>query len=337
MMRGLLILVFTLFWSCSKESVVTLPSVYVAGVAYVPENFGVKSIATYWKNGSQVSLPGGAVHSYAAGIAVSDNKIYVVGNISDSTSVENPAIWINGALNLLAVPSTYNGKKVTYSKATGVALSGSDVYTCGFISNGATFYQAAFWKNGTISILPNGGSMQASAIAISNNDVYIAAQAGYWKNEIYQSLPNENPANSVTIFGMQASGTDVYLVGTTYNNVSDSAVATIWKNGSSVSYLTDNNFIYSAARAVAISGTDVYVTGSLTNDFSSYTGVYWKNNSLIELSGTGNNSPSAIVMNGSEIYIAGTVNASTSYGVYWHNNISVTLPNCQVANSIVVK
>ncbi|HCW09073.1 MAG TPA: hypothetical protein DGG95_17080 [Cytophagales bacterium] len=334
-MRRLWVLMAIILISCSKNSIEPLHGIYVAGVSYVNDNFGFKPTAAYWKNGEEISLSGGEIHSFAEDIAVSGNDVYVVGTISDVANSEKPLFWKNGVMNSLNVLATFGSKSVMTSKANSIAISGSDIYACGFISDGGSYFQAVYWKNGNMIALPNGNSKQASAISISNNDVYIAASTGYWKNEVYKSLPNTDLTSTVMIFGILASGSDFYVAGTTYNE--QSATATLWKNDSIITHLPNNNFINSAARAIAISGTDVYIVGSLTNDFSSYTGVYWKNGNLIELTGEGSNSPNSVIVNGSEIYVAGTVNASTSYGVYWRNNVPVTLPNCGVANAIVVK
>jgi hypothetical protein len=210
--------------------------VYVAGE-------DINNSPVYWKNGTEVSL-NGVAGEFADGIAISGNDVYVAGNdpydgfifywkdgvlspvISSPSSYNTYYLnssqdgWVNIAVSGTDVyitgatpgflTATYwkNGMPVYQldhptetSILNGIAINGTDIYVAGFYNDGA-----AYWKNGTLNMLPGKLWAEASAIAVNGTDVYIAGffngtYAGspvYWKNGTLYTLPG-NVVNTTGI------------------------------------------------------------------------------------------------------------------------------------------
>ena len=173
--------------------------------------------------------------------------IYVAGIVYESTGRSVGTYWKNGV-------ATSVGDNVYGSYATGIAVSGSDVYVAGAVgSSDLTGHDmATYWKNGAPYPLTDGTREgYANALAISGNDVYVAGGyfggfdssgnqlpgfAGYWKNG--SPVDFSNGSWGIEIRSIFVSGSDVYVAGaidvTTQvgpNSYYETPVATIWKNG----------------------------------------------------------------------------------------------------------
>lgn len=107
--------------------------VYAAGYERNANNI---EVAKYWKNGTAVSLTGGASTSRNARI----NGV--------------PVILTDGTRN---------------AAANSITVSGSDVYVAGYEVNKTYKYVAKYWKNGTEVVLTNGSKLAiATSIVIGN-------------------------------------------------------------------------------------------------------------------------------------------------------------------------
>jgi hypothetical protein len=167
--------------------------IYAAG--YMRD--GSKYVAMYWKNGQPVRVTDDTTHSTIAEcIVVTDNNIAVLGFVDG-----NPNYWLNGVSHSL-------GQGLS---ATGLALSGNDVYVSGY--DGKSLY----WKNGNRQSLED--SLQfssATSIFVSGTDVYVAGfgegsnytmYALYWKNgNLYTLGPGQ-------AFSIAVLGNNVYVAG----------------------------------------------------------------------------------------------------------------------------
>jgi hypothetical protein len=131
---------------------------------------------------------------------------------------------------------------------------------------------------------------------------------------------------------------DVYLTG--YSSYGTTILGSVyWKNDVLIP-LSGGQF----ATGIAFMNTDVYVCGNagylITGPGGGYAtqAVYWKNGQIVNLG----NPPSyarAIVISGSDIYIAGIANVDSIYSaVYWKNGTLISLANVpySVANAIAV-
>ncbi len=187
----------------ARAIVVSAGNIYVAG--YVKN--GSKNVATYWENGTMVSLTDGTLNAYTLSIAVADGDVYVAGYEHNGTN--NVAkYWKND----MEVPLT-NGMQnaIAYS----ITVVNHDVYVAGYEYNGSK-YVAKYWKNGTEVPLTDGTQNNyARSIVVAGNDVYVAGCeyidskyiAKYWKNGVEVPLSN-GEAYSIAIVG-----SDVYVSG----------------------------------------------------------------------------------------------------------------------------
>lgn len=120
---------------------------------------------------------------------------------------------------------------------------------------------------------------------------------------------------------------EVYVVGYE-NNSANKGVAKLWRNGVSTS-LSDGTK-ETAASGVVIVGTDVYVSGygdkTATNTNS--IPLLWKNGVATELPTTGGigGFTQAIATNGTDVYVVGYENGTTTKATIWKNGVASYLP-----------
>ena len=214
--------------------------------------------------------------------------------------------------------------------------TGPDVYLTGYAGytlNGTSVVQGSvYWKNKTLVPLP--GGQFATAMALSNTDVYVSGNAGYsggtteaayWKNGVITKLGSA-PSYAAS---MAMSGPDLYIVGNAFlNGVYEAAY---WKNGvwTSLSQMSS-----SASYGIAFSGQDVYIVGKDGNNGTQ--GVYWKNGvEQVLLQDTASDA-NAIAIAGNNIYIAGSIDADGSHptAAYWKNGIRTDLGDADLRPGI---
>lgn len=219
----------------------------------------------YWKNGVAVPV---ADLSFPKTILVAGGDVYIAGSSKTYNQIgynsKTAAVYYK---NGVEVNLTADTTGISDAFTTGLTVSGTDVYVCGYLDN-----HAVYWKNGKIVYLPDG--YMAKAIGVSGTDVFVAGTSEtkgdvYWKNGVEMPLL---PGGMVT--SMAISGTDVYIAGYTINGP-DQAV--YWKNGTLVNL--PNGY---EANSIAVSGKDVYAAGNANGGYA----VYWKNG-VIDTLGTG--------------------------------------------------
>jgi hypothetical protein len=298
--------------------------VYIAG--YVNPSL---PIAGYWKNGVPVALSDGSKTAVAYAVTVSGADVYVAGYEADGDSyVTNLGVidryrvaklWKNGTTIRLS-DGTY------HAEAHAVAVSGTDVYVAGreattHSSTGgySGFSVAKVWKNGVGTALTSpGGFAQASAIAFSGSDVYLAGyqQVGntyqtavYWKNNTAVILTDGTTVAEAT--GIAVSGTDVYVSGQQEATVVGATVVKLWKNGVATSLSNGAQSDYGTG--IALNGTDVLVSGS-----QAYLAMLWQNGQPIAL--TNNTAVAqtlAVTVSAGTVWLCGTYNNKAAY---WDKN-----------------
>lgn len=216
------------------------------------------SVATVWKNGTPVTLPGpgsvGLVDSgkyanrfvddYVSGMFVSGSDVYVAGG----TAYNVPAharYWKNGTAVDLGAMLIYSGSgnSAGFPTTTGIYVAGSDVYVSGLQQSAGWRTMAIYWKNGT--------------------PVFLGTD----------SL-NGSVANSIFV-----SGSDVYVAG--WQNIGNYSRAMLWKNGTATPLTSDD--VSSTAMAVTLSGKDVYVAGYSWVAPHNYVACFWKNGTRFNL------------------------------------------------------
>ena len=232
----------------------------------------------------------------------------------------------------------------------------------------STYGIPAYWKNGAPvyyidgTIGYSGTAGDATAIVVSENDVYMAGYARFcgsrscgdygmfWKNGIsaYLDLPDYPNSIAVSNNDIYVAGSSLYLTGTGGN-------AAYLKN--EVKIELPSGSAGSISTAIAVSGNDVYVagigiTGNIYNGNQNYIAKYWKNGNAIDLTdGSKGAQAWSIAVSGNDAYVAGTewngksyqdANGNTSQnGVakYWKNSQATNLTdgsNSAYATSIAV-
>lgn len=153
---------------------VSVGDVYVSGYT----DFGMGQDAAFsWANsGGARTLPlpsGWMLEDYSAsGITVSGSNVYVSGGGVNNVGSTAAAYWMNSAPTTLPLPATMPDSSAA-SYANGIAISGSDVYSVGFVDDSTLSVgkTAAYWVNGgqgTLLPMPNGAHESwANAITVS--------------------------------------------------------------------------------------------------------------------------------------------------------------------------
>jgi hypothetical protein len=271
--------------------------VYIAGHLYDASGY---ARATYWKNGSPVTLSTVGFNTYAYDIKVVNDDVYVVGD--RHTGTYNVArLWKNGT----EIPLT---NESTSSHAAEVLIAGEDVYVVGYEFSGKQV--AVYWKNGSAVKLTDASTYAiASSIVIIGNDVYVGGNsthsngntvATYWKNGTAHVISDK----TTFAHGIFVSGNDIYLTGSERNTGPGVGFPTYWKNGSTT-YLGPG-LGGAAGYDIMVTENDVYVAGVEDNALAVRLAKYWKNGFPVVLSdGSRPAFANAIDVVGDEVYVVG--------------------------------
>jgi hypothetical protein len=166
----------------------------------------------------------------------------------------------------------------------------------------------------TVQVTVNPGTSNSTL------NVYVAGMENnlpvYWKNG--QVTPLDNISYGFTGTSIAVVGNDVYVAGTKNELMWNDYAAKYWKNGQAIS-LGDA----AGATSITVAGSDVYVAGWKWEPLGSgavAVAKYWKNSQSVSVSltdGTKSAYANCIIVNGSDVYIAGqeAVN-STPYSNY---------------------
>ncbi|MFT4016437.1 MAG: hypothetical protein QM668_05695 [Agriterribacter sp.] len=174
---------------------ITGSNIYVVGWARFP-----RESAMIWKNGVATRLNSEAYKSYASGIKVVGNDVYVSGYTLDSLGTGKALYWKNGVEYNLTAPGV-NGA------ATDIFIDGSDIYFSGDLYTLDSLYTPVYWKNGVVTTLGDYNTNNyASSIFVKNGDVYVSGSYGskerfrgvYWKNSNKVELPADTTMSSYT-------------------------------------------------------------------------------------------------------------------------------------------
>lgn len=279
--------------------------------------------------GSPAARPA-TTHVYAAGLEAND------------AGLEIAKYWKDGRVNVLGAGT--NG-----SRATSIAVSGTDVYVAGIEGNG-TNDVAKYWKNGVAVDLTDGTQRgYATSVFVSGTDVYVAGGeqaplsntvAKYWKNGTPVVLPDSGQgALAQSIFVV---GNDVYVAGwqgkvtqLDPTNTLHTQVAIYWKNGVPTE-LTDGRSL-SVAYSIFVRGADIYVGGFGSQNLNDPAiATYWKNGVPVQLTNNAGSTVSSIFVSDSDVYVSG--NEDNNLGDLWKNEMPVELTGSSAgsaANQVV--
>ncbi len=202
--------------------------------------------------------------------------------------------------------------------ATGVAVSGQDVYVSGGV-DGGTFDVATYWRNGLPVALSDGTSQAfGEAIAVSGEDIYVAGYrspggpsiATVWKNG--ESTALTDGTSNASALAVAVSGGDVYVAGFEIG-VTEAApraaptyIAKVWRNG--VATALSDGVEPAVASSVVVAGRDVYVAGRVEKD-GVVVATVWRNGTQLPLTdGTYGAVATGVAVDGGEVLVSGVEN-----------------------------
>jgi hypothetical protein len=193
------------------------------------------NLAKLWKmNGSTVTsqeLPfSGALYSEGAAVAVAaSGDVYVAGDMTDDNNKIFAVLWkISGSTITSQMLPTVGVNLGSY--ATGVYVSGNDVYATGYEYDAPNVAYPKLWKvsggTATATDLPKGSAgAYPKSVVVSGSTVYVSGkyegEAAIWQDGVVKKLTsNGGLANAVFV----SDGT-VYIAG------SDNSMPVFWKDG----------------------------------------------------------------------------------------------------------
>ncbi len=116
--------------------------VYVAGYQQFDMASGGKYIATIWKNGTTSLLGSTANNSYATGVTVKNNNVYVAA-YENVSGINVARVWKNNT-----IMETLSDGSIDEQTSSIFVTSQEEVYVAGYRGNVNSGIQAKFWKNG---------------------------------------------------------------------------------------------------------------------------------------------------------------------------------------------
>jgi hypothetical protein len=284
------------------------------------------STAFYWADGVETQLAaassdGAELASEANGVATLGTDVYVAG-----VEGGRACYWKNGAITYLEEGP---------SRASSIAISGTDIVIAGWAFNEEKARWACYWKNGERAPLPiapetSGGTTvaivpeesQAYAVSVFDNDVYAAGFYTYYDDlepaPTYRAYLWHNGAGTrlealgnATAFGVAADASGVHVVGYDEQDLCH------WTNGAREVLLSSPGI--GTASAVGTSNGDVHVTGWTSDPDLVDSGYHWKNGAMASL---GNAVPNSLAFCGGDVLIGGYDSAGPCY---WHNGRKTSL------------
>lgn len=169
----------------TKSIAVSDGKIYAAG--YHTNSSGTNTPG-YWQDGTfvQLSLPTGAAfqNGEAMGIAVSGNKVYVMGTYR-LDSRYYPCVWTDGTRTELAP----DGSAALGAVARSMTVAGGKVYVSGYsIPENRNYRKGCYWVDGACTDLstPDGAWSEAASIGVIDGKVYVGG-------EHYADVGNSRP------------------------------------------------------------------------------------------------------------------------------------------------
>lgn len=295
---------------------------YMSNIAYQ---------ATYWKNGKMYSVESGNQQSFAKGIAVDSNNVYLVGKCSDRA-----AYWKNGNRSYLRV-------SLDQGVANAICIRNNKAFIAGIAKseqNGD--WIAILWIVDTITNSTEEYPLapawsRANDLFDDGTNLYIAGMENdkpcYWKwdgaNFLRTDVGN-NVGVAKTIF---KHNNVIYMVGDYAFYGGGTTVSGYWEN---------EKFINASQITSGLPQLEAIGFNSLGEFFASGNKILgainngaavWKSNKTeITLSGAGSGiSTGGMAFNGSDYYLCGYelkgngLGGYTSDAVYWMNGTPISL------------
>jgi len=323
------------FTSCGTNNDVQTSSknVYIpCGESYGSTYSNSLIYASLWNGTNKTTLtdPKSLINSnsWATSVFVSDNDVYVVGQISGT--VNYAILWKNGVQTILP-----------FSIANSVYVSGNDVYIAGQNNSSGSQQTAVLWKNGTLTQLQ--GGVNANYVYVNGTDVYVAGSGStadnytmaiLWKNGVENQMSKNSISTAAT--SVFISGNDIYVGGLNNYVNNGGTLANLWKNNVAVQ-------LPAGAEQVYVIGNDVYTAAIINNCL-----IMWKNGiktTLYQAEKYTSVGLNAINVSGSDVYVLGSIGSTLQtekdnmHYVLWKNGLKTDLSihGNSMINSIFVK
>ncbi|MBS1669374.1 MAG: hypothetical protein JST58_18530 [Bacteroidetes bacterium] len=271
--------------------------------------------------------------------------VYAVGYESNGTVTVAKYWKDNVAVNL--TDGTKN------AQATGIFISGNDVYISGFEVNSNGIDVAKYWKNGQAVILSDGTNNEiAYGIAVSGNDVFVLGtifsnngstrKVREWVNGVGYTgnLDLTNNNTGIDSYALTVSN-GIFSAAGISNNNDGSTSAIYWSHTLPFAWIAPTTITTGTAFGIAASGSDVYICGSVksqTAPFYNTMAYYWKGNLPFPLTdGTKGAGAFGICLSGTDVYVCGYEQTGPSSGSYpqiakyWKNGTARALGNGSIS------
>ncbi len=252
----------------------------------------------------------------------SDESVATVDQTGKVTAVKD------GKVSIFA--TSVDGSDIKGESVITVLVPAPKMYILGYGRYGADAMKYLVWRDGKITQLPencesvssfysNGSSLYMAGIK-KNNDKKVI---GYWLGDTFHAF--NDGSNRVTVSGIYANGSDVFISGREYDSATSKYISKLWKNGSVFAILYDGGTELSRLFG---KGNDVYVTGCYYGESNARVPVYWKNGQQVGLDYTNEFSypQSIFVDDNNDVHVVGFGRDATSYAFkafYWKNNEAV--------------
>lgn len=293
----------------------------------------VNSVSSGSSSRSSVSSSSSAISVSSGSSSSSSSKSSSLSSSSSSSSVSSDGITVytagkvSGAAYYWINTTPYDISESAYSYATGISVSGTDVYVSGRRNIG----YACYWKNGVPVTLSDHMLSVANDIFVSGGNVtavgnYLTSwypfQPMVWVNGSGSSLSGRS-LSSVTV-----DASSVYISG---QGGAATTVASYWiidGSGTRQFNLTpDTNGYYSDATGIAEANGTVYVAGFYyLSGASDYVAAYWYGNAgtslnQVLLETTRPSRTGKACFSGTTLYISGYYNNGVNnIACYWAVN-----------------
>ena len=156
--------------------------------------------AAYWKNGTLTSINNSPTATNVTSMTVSNGHVYLAGYLCSLTApdCDSAAYWQDATI--------YPQSPAVFSSATGIAVSGTNIYASEniFPTSATATTAAALMTNGSLTTLSSTAGSAANCVVVYGSDVYVGGALNssptYWKNG--QSVTLTTAAKTASLMAM---------------------------------------------------------------------------------------------------------------------------------------
>ncbi len=328
--------------TATTDTATGFKDIYVAGFL----DNGTKQVATYWKNGTAVTLSD--KESVVLDITTEPGYVYAAGYVyQNGTTIA--AYWENGTEHLLSdefhKSSASSINVIYYIVSTSPdTIIQKAIYIGGYLADAGSSKttQAVYWQDGqvhnftstqpsiTLSIGVVGHSVFGCGILNGTN--YSAGYAGMWGTTMSNpKLSNIDGSSADAMFFVfpDTLHVDVYACGRE-KNANGNTMATWWYNGDPHHFTNGDNIEY-ATDIKLDKNHIVYASGTGINAAGKYVAKYWKSDGTEVKLSDGNSYAWAtgIAVEGDTVLVCGYEKPNPALAIniakYWKNGVAVNL------------